>query len=264
MKNSTGNSDISISRKIFASTIEKSGGILVYAQKYLEEEEKRNTFKLLLATISHEFKTPLHSIIGFADVLSQQYEDEKSQKFLSYISENSQHMLVLIKDLIDITSAQYKLFEVSPTKINAKHAIEKICEQSEELFAENNIKFYYTLINIDIDVDENHFDRLVQNLISNAVKYSKPNGTVTLLTYINEKNDFVFEITNEGKEIVEEKHGEIFDFFAMGSSENHKARESSGIGLALCKVIVEAHNGVIDYQTSNHGSTFWFALPRGE
>lgn len=227
---------------------------LKYVNKYLEQEEKWNVLRLLLAKISHEFKTPLNSIIGFSDLLRNYTYDDKALRFIDNISISSRHMYDMIQDLLDITRAQYVPMELNYSGFNSKQLIEEVINSYP------NIEFDYTLVNIEIEADIKRFRQLIYNLTSNAVKFNKPEREVRIITYI--ENGFNFEITDYGDGIEEVNYELIFDFFAQSNQDIFKRQMGSGIGLALCKSIVEAHLGEIKVSSIlGEGSTFSFRIP---
>lgn len=211
--------------------------------------------RILISKISHEFKTPLNSIIGFTELLRYKSKDFKDSEFINNILISSQHMLSLIQDILDVTRSQYKHLELSYSYFNAKEAIEDI------IISFNNNNLQYTLINYEICADFTRFKQLVYNLISNAIKFNKPNMPINIITYI-ENNKFCFEITDNGEGIAENNYTKIFDFFSQVTKDNHKRQMGSGIGLSLCKSITESHNGNINVISKvGKGSTFTFKIP---
>ena len=115
-----------------------------YVNKYLEEEEKQDVLRIVLLKLSHEFKTPLNSIIGFSDILKNRAQTVEDYKCLSNISSSSKHLLALIQDLLDVTRSQYKPLELIKTKFNTHEVITQIISG----FLGININ--YTLSNIEI------------------------------------------------------------------------------------------------------------------
>lgn len=225
-----------------------------YVNKYLEQEEKWNILRLLLAKISHEFKTPLNSIIGFSDLLKNSIKTEKEIEFLNNISISSRHMLDLIQDLLDLTRSQYKPLELDYKQFNTKNIILEILKSYP------CVVFDYTLMNIDIEADLKRFKQLIYNLTSNAVKFNSEGASIRIITYLD--NGFNFEITDFGDGIEEENYNIIFEFFAQVNKDIMKRQMGSGIGLSLCKSIVEAHRGDISViSTKGVGTTFKFWLP---
>ena len=150
------NSYETLSREELLSLLKKSEQDKIkYVNKYLEQEEKWNILRLLLAKISHEFKTPLNSIIGFSDLLKYHLRDSKLLDFTNNISISSKHMLGLIQDLLDLTRAQYKPMELDYKIFSTKDVILEIINSYP------NIEMDYTLIDIDIEADIKRFRQLI-------------------------------------------------------------------------------------------------------
>lgn len=211
--------------------------------------------KILITKISHEFKTPLNSIIGFTELLRYKSSDLKDSEYIKNISVSSEHMLALIQDILDVTRSQYKPLELSYSFFNTKDVIENIIK------CFNNKEINYTLINYSIYADYTRFKQLVYNLISNAVKFNKANMPIDIFTYV-EQNKFCFEIKDRGEGISEDNYSKIFDFFSQVSKDGFKRQLGSGIGLSLCKSIAESHKGKIEVKSEiGKGSTFIFRLP---
>ena len=107
------------------------------------------------------------------------------------------------------------------------------------------------------------FLQIVNNLISNALKFNKINGKITIVTYLNEKREFVFEIKDTGDGISKKDCSKIFNFFTQVNRNQLKRQQGSGVGLALCKTIAQAHGGDLNFKSRlSYGSTFWFSIPQ--
>ena len=225
-----------------------------YVNKYLEQEEKWNVLRLLFAKISHEFKTPLNAIIGFSELLKENLKTEKELGFISNVSNSATHLLDLITDILDLSKAQYDGLELNLTVFNTKSIIINI------LNTYHNVQFTYNIDDIYIKADIKRFRQLIYNLTSNAAKFCN-NKPIQIKTS-NHNDCFIFEITDYGDGIEEIDINIIFDFFSQTTNDTTKRQMGSGIGLALCKSIVDAHQGNI-YVNSILGeyTTFTFSLP---
>lgn len=230
----------------------------------LKEENERTLKERMdfLASISHEFKTPLNSILGFSQLLSLRNSDSKLEKYIQNITSSSKILLGLIFDVLDLSRSQVKKMELKFETFSPKPVILEILSTLETQIKEKNIEVNYTLSEGVINADLRRFRQLVLNLISNAVKFNKNGGKITIVAYKNERNEFIFEIKDTGDGISKKDYSKIFKFFSQVNSDGLKRQEGSGIGLYLCKTIVEAHNGRIDFKSRlNHGTTFWVAIP---
>ena len=164
-------------------------------------------------------------------------------------------MLALVQNISDIIKSQYTPLELEYGIFCPKEVIEEV------------IKSFYTkkinsvLIDVTIFADYTRFKQLVFNLISNALKYGADNQAVNILTYM-ENGNFCFEITDYGEGIEEKDIEKVFDFYTQFSKDRTKRQLGSGIGLSLCKTIVESHGGKIGVTSKiGEGSTFYFSLP---
>lgn len=227
-----------------------------------QESEKRNKQKIeFLAGISHEFKTPLNSIIGFAEILDSNDEKSKNRKYVGNILKSSKHLLSLIDDVLDVSKSQYNNLELKYTNFNPREEIIQIILTFEKMINEKKIDLNYTFAAVNICADLKRFRQLIYNLISNAIKFNKQNGKIDIFTYVQNEN-FFFEITDSGDGINKKNHEKIFDFFSQVNRSQLKRQSGSGVGLALCKMIVDAHNGKINFKSqARKGSSFWFSLP---
>ncbi len=229
----------------------------------IEENERTHKERMeFLASISHEFKTPLNSIIGFSDIMQAKNSDPVLAKYIQNISNSSKFLLGLILDVLDLSRSQTKEMELQYEKFSPKAVILETLDTLENQIKEKNIEIRYTLMEMYINADLRRFRQLVLNLISNAVKFNKLNGKITIVTYMNEKREFVFEIKDTGDGISKKDCGKIFKFFSQVNQDQLKRQQGSGVGLFLCKTIVDAHKGKIDFKSRlNYGSTFWFTIP---
>lgn len=227
-----------------------------------QESEKQNKRKIeFLAGISHEFKTPLNSIIGFAEIIKSQNNGKENLKHVYNILQSSKHLLMLIEDILDVSKSQYKTLELNYSMFSPKDEIVKIILTLQEMIKEKNINLNYTLTDIKILADVKRFRQLIYNLVSNAIKFNKQNGKITIFTYVKD-NKFFFEITDTGDGISKRNYDKIFDFFSQVNRSQLKRQLGSGVGLAICKMITDAHKGEINFKSQiKKGSSFWFSLP---
>lgn len=227
-----------------------------------QESEKQNRRKIeFLAGISHEFKTPLNSIIGFAEILKVKDADSEDSKYIGNILHSSKHLLALIEDVLDVSKSQYRALELSYTIFSPKDEIVQILFALEKMLKEKNINLNYTLTDIKISADIKRFRQLIYNLVSNAIKFNKQNGKIVIFTYIKD-DKFFLEISDTGDGISKRNYEKIFDFFSQVNRSQLKRQLGSGVGLALCKMITLAHNGEINFKSQlGKGSCFWFNLP---
>lgn len=231
----------------------------------LYEERRRNDQERIefLASISHEFKTPLNSIMGFSDLLAEHFQGTENEKYLNNITKSSAYLMKLIQNVLDYTKDEYGVMELKPEKFRSKQIIDDIIWSFEEIRKEKNITFNYLLSDVIIKADLIKFKQLVYNLISNAIKFSKENSTISIVTFLNNKQEFSFEIQDTGDGISKKDQAKIFNFFTQVNRSQLKRQQGSGVGLALCRKIVRLHGGEIYVKSKLHyGSKFCFTIPQ--
>lgn len=231
----------------------------------LYEERKRNGRERIefLASIAHEFKTPLNSIMGFSELLAEKFEKTDDAKYLNNISKSSSYLMQFIQNILDYTKNEYGTMDLKPEKFRAKEIIDDIILSFDEIRKEKNITFNYTLSDITIKADLIRFKQLVYNLISNAIKFSKEDSSISIVTFVNSKKEFTFEIQDKGDGISKRDLAKIFNFFTQVNRSELKRQKGSGVGLAICKKIARSHGGDLYVKSKLHqGSTFWFTIPQ--
>ncbi len=241
--------------------VEQFALILGNISLYNELKKTANINLEFLVSISHEFKTPLNSIIGFSEILQEQTDDKNTFNKLKNIKYSSTHLLSIIQDVLDIAKSDNKKLEINKNIFNPQKVILEILNTLELQIKAKNINLTYTLLDMELNADERRFKQLLYNLFSNAIKYNKPNGSINIIIYKENKN-FVLEISDTGEGIAEKDQKKIFNFFTQTSANYLNRETGSGVGLALCKRIVDAHKGKIGFKSVlNKGSTFYFKLP---
>ena len=221
-----------------------------------------------LANMSHELRTPLNGILGLSEILEDQVYGSLSDKQLEYVTairESGRHLLELINDILDLTKISAGMLDFKLDTVD----VQKICESSLRMVKERSAKNRITLEferqeNITvIKVDEKRMKQVLVNLLTNAVKFTPPEGKVGLKT-MREGNVFKFAIWDTGIGIPPEKQSIIFDPFVQIDSSLARRHEGAGLGLSLCKKLVEMHNGTISVQSEiDKGSVFTIQIPIG-
>ena len=232
--------------------------ITLYDEKQRTSKERTE----FLASVSHEFKTTLNAIIGFCDLICEKVEGEDNLKYLENISKNSIYLMSLIKNILEYAKSDSQPLTIKRVRIRTKKIITEILENFDEIRKEKKVSFNYTLSDIIINADLIKFKQLVYNLVSNALKFSRENSSISIVTYVNRKKEFIFEIRDKGDGISKKDITKIFNFFTQVNRSELKRQQGSGVGLALCRKILQAHGGEIYVKSKLHqGSTFWFTIP---
>lgn len=233
------------------------------AELYQKLKQSNSNKIEFIASLSHEFKTPLNTIIGFSEILQGNGDVNSSQinKYAENIFNCSKHLLRLIEDIQDASIAESGNINLYYENFNAKNLIQESISQLEGLINKKNIQLNAQLIDTVIHADTKRFRQVIYNLFSNAIKFSDMNGKIKVISYL-EEDCFHFEINNFGRIIDPKEKNKLFELFYQGNPSTKNNYEGAGIGLALCKKIINLHNGHIDYSSdATSGTTFTFSLP---
>ena len=219
-----------------------------------------------LATMSHELRTPLNSIIGFSDLIASGSVGEisdRQKRFIENISTSGKHLLALINNVLDLSKVEankmelhYEIFSVADVFSELKQLISPLASKKglmAEFIIENDITTIYA--------DKTIFKQILFNLISNAIKFTPSNGTVTVSASRGE--DMArFTVTDTGIGISEDGKGRLFQPFTQLDSSINRQYAGTGLGLSLVKQFIEMHNGNIWVASEiGKGTTFTFELP---
>ena len=241
----------------------------------LEESEKikrdyEKNRKALIANISHDLKTPITSINGYAQfMLDGDLDKDKMRKYLKTVQSNADYMNKLIDDLFLFTKLDMDKFELNFEDINIKMYMQDIVEEFSFILEEENIKFnYFNTIKDDIyvNIDSKMIHRCIRNILGNAVKYGGVEENLKIeINLYNKEEDVYISIKDNGPGIEKEKLCHIFERFYRIDKERTKDLMSTGLGLAIAKEIVDAHNGDISVESElGLGSTFIIKIPMQE
>jgi signal transduction histidine kinase/ActR/RegA family two-component response regulator len=230
-----------------------------------EEAERANQAKTeFLGRMSHEVRTPLNSILGFAQLLVDDLDGD-DRASVERILRAGNHLQRLIDDILDLSSieAGQTVMTIESTELGP--TIEESIALLEPLAREKAT----TVVRRDaadapsaVLADPKRLEQVLLNLISNAIKYGGPGGEVVVCVE-GHVHDAVIKVIDKGRGIPDEHMAELFTPFERGSARG-SGIEGSGLGLALTKNLVETMGGTIDVQTGSGGSTFSVTLPAAE
>ncbi len=225
-------------------------------------EEEKNRF---LTVAAHELKTPITAIHGFAQLLQDDKigsNPELRKKYLKIIEKEMTRLAKLANDILDLTKAEMGTLSFFFSEVDLNKLLEEIRENMKERIKEKNLKFFVEGIGKlpKIFTDGERVKQVLINLIDNAIKYT-PKGEIRVKAV--KRNGFIrFEVKDTGIGIPKTFHEKIFTpFFQIDSPLTRKAK-GSGLGLSICKIIVEKLGGKIWFKSEEgKGTTFYFTLP---
>jgi signal transduction histidine kinase len=239
-------------------------------ERRLREEDRRYFQHLaqmkeaVISTASHDLKNPLTSLKLNLDLLRKhgQLNDERGQRFLRRIEGSVSHMRKLITDLLDMAQLETgRALKMETVEVIS--FVEYILDSFEVLAEQRYIRLVFEHPNDlhEVSFDPRRMSQVLDNLISNAIKYSPLYGEIILkLTFVNDEMNIT--VHDHGIGIPEDDLPRIFDQFYRVSNQEHATYEGTGLGLAIAKTIVEQHNGRIWVKSERgKGSVFGFAVP---
>ncbi len=232
--------------------------------RYREEEALQKTF---ISVVSHELKTPVSIIKGYAGTLRRQdanWAPEILQESLTVIEEEADNLTSLIDNLLEASRLQAGTFSL---EVHEDVNLEKIAVETVRKFRNQSEQHTITLAfppdYPTIYGDERRLGQVLNNLISNAIKYSPDGGEVVVGGAAHPEHIILF-VKDEGIGIPEHEQHRIFQKFSRLDNALSRKTEGTGLGLFLTKAIIEAHNGRIWFANNpdGPGTTFTFSLPR--
>lgn len=225
-----------------------------------ENEQKKDE---LIVYLVHDIKTPLTSMIGYLSLLSEikDMPQEQRNRYIGIALDKSYRLEYLINELFDVARFNSEKIVLEKEEINLNLMLEQIADDFYPTLKEMNKKINFTSDEKTIlYADPDKLSRVFNNLIKNAVNYSKENTDIDI-SILNKENQATVKITNKGKQIPKEKLDKIFEkFYRLDSSRTSKTGDS-GLGLAIAKEIVELHGGRIYAESDMKETTFSVILP---
>lgn len=228
-------------------------------------KKDRNEF---LSSISHDLRTPLTYLKGYADVATRpNLTNDQRNEYLTIIKEEAANVAELINDLFELAKMDENQFTIHKQPVKMEQFLEKIKLQFQPVFQEKNIKLLINCEqNVLVSIDSERFRQVITNLLDNALKHSPANTTVTVqVQQSSNKSMTTISISDEGEGIPEEDLPFIWDRLYRVEKSRSRTTGGSGLGLTIVKKIVESHGGEIFVTSSiNHGTTFTIQLKDGE
>lgn len=225
-----------------------------------EAEQRKNNLVVYLA---HDLKTPLTSVIGYLTLLREEgaISEELRQKYLSIALSKSERLEDLINELFDITRFNLSSIELEYSTVNFTRMLEQIAFEFQPMLTQKNLQIKIQAPqDFMFSCDANMIQRVLDNLLQNAIRYSFENSTVFLILW-QEGSQVTLRVQNSGSTIPPEKLGRIFEQFYRLDSARATQTGGAGLGLAIAKQIVELHKGRINAYSANEQTVFDVVLP---
>lgn len=230
------------------------------------EVEKANRLKSeFMASMSHELRTPLHTIIGFSELLAEQIQgplNEKQQRFLGHILQDSRHLLDLINDVLDLSKIEAEQLVLQIAPFDFADCVNEVLAGIEQQALARRVTIERRAIySGTIRADRIRLKEILYNLLSNAVKFTPEDGRVWIEAE-GRGQQLAVTVGDTGIGIPPEEHANIFEKFYQVGNTARGIREGTGLGLPITKRLIEMHGGRISVKsTPQVGSEFTFTVP---
>ncbi|MFJ4170215.1 sensor histidine kinase [Paenarthrobacter sp. NPDC089714] len=214
-----------------------------------------------VANVSHEFRTPLTSILGYVELILDDPHglDPKYRMQLDIVRRNAERLLTLVSDLLSVRSGQ---IAIQPHTVDVVELVRSSVTSAEPRAAKAGIRLSMDVPPaLEARVDSSRMSQVLDNLVSNAIKYSPDGGDVVVAAW--EDQDYVFcRVSDTGMGMTEEEASEVFTKFFRAGGVRNSAIPGVGLGLPISKAIVEAHGGSIELESEpGRGTTFTVKVP---
>ncbi|MEA1937903.1 MAG: HAMP domain-containing sensor histidine kinase, partial [Pseudomonadota bacterium] len=207
-----------------------------------------------LAAMSHELRTPLNAVIGFSDVMSKEMfgniGNERYKDYAEQIHTSGQHLLSLVEDILDVSQFDLKAAKLDQSEFDPAQVLSESLRMIEQQAEKNNITIV-SEIPTDLPAfiaDRRRIKQVVVNLLTNAVKYNRPGGSVGLFASVN--NDGLrLRITDTGIGMKRDELKKICEPFVQVAPTHTRTRDGVGLGLYLCRQMIDMHNGKLEIES---------------
>lgn len=222
---------------------------------------------LFISTITHELQSPLGFIKGYATTLLRPHADfdEKTRReFLEIINEESDSLSALIDDLLDVSRIEAGALAIEKQPVPLAKLMRRSVERVRAKLDRHDLILRLPARLPPVEADPQRLEQVLRNLLDNAVKYSPEGGTVTLSAWAQE-GSVVVSVADQGIGILSEEQGRVFERFYRATGAASASRRGVGLGLSICRGIVEAHGGRIWLESQlGRGTTVYFSIPVGQ
>ncbi len=231
--------------------------------------ETKNLEKMkqaFVAMVSHDLRSPLCSIQAYTELLEKGVYGQLSETgmdSLKNVNGSITRLIDLVSDLIDIERLESGNLQLNVAEVSVRHLFDMATQSVSALASTSEIAFKSEDGGLSVRADESRMVQVLVNLLSNAIKFSPTKGIVKL-TASQTDECIVLSVSDSGRGIPSDQLSAIFERFKQVQASDSANRKGSGLGLSICKAIVEQHGGKIGVESqSGNGSRFWIELPKG-
>jgi signal transduction histidine kinase len=237
-------------------------------RRQAHELEKANQLQAdFTAMIAHDLRSPLMNIMGVAEVMiggTFGGVTGEQKKWLHRLRASGQSLVDLVSDFLDVSKLESGYVDVNREVVGLAGMIEKNIETFRLLAQDKKISIKAAVDPAlpSIHADPRRLDQVLNNLISNAIKFTGAGGQVEVEAAVTDATTINVRVRDNGEGIAADEIGQIFEKYRQGGNVKHSSDKGTGLGLVICKMIIEAHGGCIWVESEvGKGSTFFFSLP---
>jgi signal transduction histidine kinase len=243
------------------------GKIIELSERNIELFKANKVKGDFLASISHEFRTPLNSIMGFAQVLRDKPElvtDQKGKRYAENIIAGGQRLLNMINDLLYLARAEADKIQLHIEQANIGEIVRAVADTFSEMAREKNID-----VKIEVQqglpalvTDAGKVQQILENYMSNAIKFAPEGGTIELKADLLDEKRVRFSVKDTGCGIAEQDKEKIFQKFGQLGNPLTRQSTGTGLGLAISKELADMLAGAVGFDSRlDKGATFWLDIP---
>ncbi|MCG8490870.1 MAG: ATP-binding protein [Sneathiellales bacterium] len=233
---------------LLKSSVERTRVRNAKLEAITEQAQQANTVKSqFLANMSHELRTPLNAVIGFSELIVQEVygkiEQEKYKDYARDILDSGRHLLSMINDILDMSKIEAGRYELKEQPIDLDRALVNATKMCRVLADEKNIELSYSGVDGHpiLKGDERAVKQMLLNLVSNGIKYTPPNGTVSVSADFSANGTVSIEVADSGVGIEEALLEKVLEPFAQAGADINNKTEGTGLGLPIVKALAELH-----------------------
>jgi len=240
-------------------------GMVIAFQDVSERRRLDRMKDEFISTVSHELRTPLTSLRASLGLLSSGSFDkrpDKQQQMVEMAIGNCDRLVRLVNGILDFNRMEKGQLAFNRQPVEALSMLRRAAQNSQSAATKSRISFRIECPDLSVLADEQRILQVLNELISNAIKFSPPETLIRLVAHPSGPQEICFHVQDQGRGIPIEKLDRIFDRFQQGDSSDTRDMGGTGLGLALCRSIIEQHGGRIWAQSQpGKGSRFLFTLP---
>lgn len=249
-----------MSQKLQDSIKELESANLKLKNDLIEKEKQEKLRKQLIANISHEFKTPLTIISGYSQLMMDEVKGKENKENLEMIISESERLSGLVYEFLELSKLESGNVKLNNTRVDINELIKKKLKKFSVRIQDKNIsvKESYAKDAI-ITIDEKQVTRVIENILTNSIKFCKNEMEIKVRTYVKE-DYLVYEVYNSGSNITEKEIENIFNSYYKDKSGRNK--DGTGLGLTIVRAIVDLYNGKCEVVNTKKGVKFIIYLKK--